>query len=836
MSAKFSVKRICLPAKRHYADANLRKRYPIEDAAWIWLAGTAAAESAGERYDADTPWSWHDGGKPSGITVARFRRAWTSAAAEQAVFHVSADERYKLYLDGELISLGPDRCDESHWAFASLSLEIPAGAHVLEAEVWWMPHGIAPDAQHTIRPGFIFKAEGTAENLDTGAPGWVCARRRGLAQRTDAFTGDARNYLPPLNSGASFVVDAAAWCAPLDYSVEPAVVASYWNSEYGIVMPDWRFEASPLPEQKHDAVAPGTVRAVFTGGAETLVPAGCDAAAIAQWQKLIAEENPVTVAPHRELNVIWDLGDYYCGFPHVAVSGGKGASLSYDWAESLYQLPLHLEWLSATPKGNRDEIVGKCFIAFGDSLLAGGGEAEFEGAWWRSGRYVRIRVCTGDEPLTVEKIDFYETRLPLENEGGFSATPSKLDEVVKLAVRGIQMCAHETFMDCPYYEQLQYVGDGRLQLLVYYMLTGDLALPRRAIQLLAWSTRETGFVAERYPGCPLQLSLTFSMFWVMIVRDYVYWRDDLDWVKANLLTPLRGVMEHFIELLADRYLIGPETPGWSFVDWVKGWDYGNTPTSDKGPTATMNFLLSRAFFAAAEVEEAVGDMSMSYRYHDLGDAILDAANDMFWCEEKGLYSEDPGHTVFTEHAQCIGLNPEHCSGSEHLDALFEKMAKEDIARTTVYFSFYLLELYHDFDGVTSFDTAGAFYRRLQFWEELPGQGFKTPVEQPEPSRSDCHAWGSHPLFHMNASIAGIRPDKPGFRSVIIKPMFGLPYKKVTSRIPHPKGFVAFSWEKKANGKIAVSAELPPGVKGTLVYGENTMELIGKSQHLITVSR
>ena len=187
-------------------------------------------------------------------------------------------------------------------------------------------------------------------------------------------------------------------------------------------------------------------------------------------------------------------------------------------------------------KGNRDEVQGKVFIGFGDRFLNDGSEKKtYRSTWWRSGRYIRLYVETNDHPLKIDDIHIIETRYPLENEGTFRSSDAALDAVIPLAVRGIQMCSHETFMDCPYYEQMMYVGDTRMEILTTYTMTRDERLIRRAIELFDWSRWISGFVAERYPSSPYQQCLPFSMLWVGMLRDYAYWRDDPEWVKRRMI-------------------------------------------------------------------------------------------------------------------------------------------------------------------------------------------------------------------------------------------------------------------------------------------------------------
>ena len=53
-----------------------------------------------------------------------------------------------------------------------------------------------------------------------------------------------------------------------------------------------------------------------------------------------------------------------------------------------------------------------------------------------------------------------------------------------LLVRGMQACAHETYFDCPYFEQMQYVGDLRLEALTQYAMTRDDRLTAKGLYLV----------------------------------------------------------------------------------------------------------------------------------------------------------------------------------------------------------------------------------------------------------------------------------------------------------------------------------------------------------------
>jgi alpha-L-rhamnosidase len=783
-------RRISVPTTVDAADANIRRRYAIETAAWIWHPRCRDGETA----------------------VLDFANEFEIAKPTEILLHVTADQRYELFLDDRFLSRGPDRSDLSHWSFASYRLTIPSGRHALRARVVWLG-GRRPYAQITRRGGFLLKAEGLDTLLDTGLGGWRVARVGGIRLE------DPTDHLVYHVIGPGYILDGAFSGEP-EPAVEPAVVdAPAWRENpCGEARPGWRLQPSSLPDQLARSVRPGRFRAAYEG-TDPVVPAesGGDLEA---WSPLLRGE-AVTVPPHRTVQVIWDLDDYFCGYSRMTVSGGAGSEISWEWSEALYEDRPDEPFRH---KGNRNEIAGKIYHGFGDRFRPGGRAREsFGSLWWRAGRYVRLRVSTANEPLRIEDARIEEVRYPLECASSFRAEPGGLEAIVPLAVRGMQMCSHETFMDCPYYEQLMYVGDTRLEALTWYAMTADPRLPMRAVELFDWSRWQTGFVAERYPSDPYQLSLTFSMLWVSMLRDFATWREaDECWLRDRL-TGARCLLEHFAGLPKDGGLLCG-IPGWPFVDWVPHWSFGMPPEAEFGVSSPVNLLYAQALLHAAEVEDLCGDARMAGRWREDARGVAEKVFERFWDEGRGLLADDPARTRFSEHAQCLALINGLLDEPHRARCIDGLLTADDLARTTVYFRFYL------FEALQLAGRGDRIVEELTFWRDLVQAGFKTPVETPEPSRSDCHAWGSHPLFHFHATLAGIRPDAPGFRRVRIAPCPG-PLRRIESRLPHPRGTIAAALAFDEDGVLRADIDLPPGTPGVLTWAGREIALMPGAQRV-----
>ncbi len=777
-------------------DENIMVRQPIDSAAWIWHPGAVAGEKV----------------------FLLFRKAFESDGSPLTI-HVSADERYELLLDGVRVSRGPHRGDLNHWNYSSYRIELEPGRHEFKALAWalktgleeWSLHWASPVAQLSWRGGFVFKAEGPSYDaaLTTGVAAWSVARAGGWKP------------LPVATPGVFGVGAPFEWTGGPEAS-EPetsAVVVrkAIRDCLYGEPEVGWRLEPSPLPDMLAKPVFTGTPVASGTGRPSKeyrFKPEDLANARRSAWARLFEGQGPISVPAGSEEYVLVDLGDYYTGYPLLEVSGGRGSTLTWAWAEALFDEP-HTPGKEMA-KSSRDIVEGKIFIGFEDVFHADGRELSMSVPWWRSGRYCLLCAKTSAEPLVVRKAAVEETGYPLSMDATFSADAPDLDPILKICVRAMRACSHETFMDCPYYEQLMYVGDTRLEMLTTHAMSSDARLVKRAIELFDFSRVNFGFVNERYPAARIQHSPTFSMIWTLMLHDFVMWRGaEPEWLLRRLVG-MRSMLEHFAPFTNKDGLL-ESLPGWSFMDWVADWrpEPGVPPDGRFGVSSSINLLYALALKSAAALEELAGEPLLARRHAERAAAVNAKVMKLFWCAKRGLIADDLNRTRFSEHSQALAILSGAVEGAAASALLEKTLSTQGLAKASSYFVFYL------FEAFVKLGRGELIIDRLETWREMLRLGFKTTPEEPRTgTRSDCHAWSAQILFELLAGVAGIRPASPGFESVRIAPRLGS-LKELKASLPHPKGSIEL---EIAKGEAKVS--LPPSLSGVFVWNGVETKLKG----------
>jgi hypothetical protein len=111
------------------------------------------------------------------------------------------------------------------------------------------------------------------------------------------------------------------------------------------------------------------------------------------------------------------------------------------------------------------------------------------------------------------------------------------------------------------------------------------------------------------------------------------------------------------------------------------------------------------------------------------------------------------------------------------------------------------------------------------WNDYVKLGATTTLESPEfagrYARSDCHAWGSHPVWFFRTGIAGIKSAAPFFEKVIIAPQPGS-LKNVKASYPHPSGKMIEVNLEFVDGNVKGYVNTP--IVGEFVFGNKKISL------------
>jgi hypothetical protein len=299
----------------------------------------------------------------------------------------------------------------------------------------------------------------------------------------------------------------------------------------------------------------------------------------------------------------------------------------------------------------------------------------------------------------------------------------------------------------------------------------------------------------------------------MMLNDYVRWQGTDAWLKARL-PGMRHTLHAMCSFL-DQDGLFVDAPGWSFQDWSTAWSFfGTAPDGTRGVSAVNNLLLVYALALASETEEAAGDRAMASYWRAKKDALAETVMKTFWCEPRGLIADTAKKDCFSEHAQCLALLSDILTPARETRVLKGLLDAPDLARTSVYFSHYL------FDVLMKYGHADRFLKRLDLWREYVKTGLKTPLEAPGlRARSDCHAWGSHPIYHLLTGVAGIKPDSFGFRSVRLAPQPG-GLKWIHASMPTPQGMISMDL-RFTQTDVEGMVVLPEGLPGTFVWNGRT---------------
>jgi alpha-L-rhamnosidase len=751
-------------------------------------------------------WITHPGESVLDYGVFHFRKSFElNTLPVEFIIHVSADNRYRLFINGTCVCFGPARGDLPHWFYESIDIApyLKKGKNTV-ATVVWNYGEFKPWAQFSLKTAFILQGNSPPEELINTNSSWKVLKDIAYSS---AGAGSKETDGQFVVVGPCDRVDAAlypwgwetpgfddhAWLTPRSLDV---------GHPYGVGTDiNWVLTPRRIPMMEQYRQRFLTIRRL---------------SGVQNPEEFLAGKKTWTIPSNNRTVALIDQGTLTTAYPELLVSGGKGSKIKVTYAESLFD--------SKGQKGNRNAIIDKSILGYSDYFLPDGGNARlFRPLWFRTWRYVQLEIETGNEPLVLEDFSSEFSAYPLKEKSVFESDRADLKQIWNVGWRTARLCANETYFDCPYYEQLQYVGDTRIQALISMYVSGDDRLVRSALLSFDESRTHEGLTQSRYPSSATQFIPPYSLFWIDMVHDYWMLRDDPEFVKG-FLPGIENVIKWYTRRIDPATGLLGKTPYWNFVDWAREWPWltqnriGGVPAGgEEGNSSVLTLQLAYAVKRAGELFQYFGDSAKSEIFSQMAKQLTRSVYSACWDEKRGYLADTPEKTVFSMHAQIFAILT-HTIPENQQKAFTERfLADKSLIQPTMYFRFYLTH--------ALFETglADHYLETLGLWTEMLEKGLTTFAENPDPSRSDCHAWSACPNYDLLATVAGIRPDSPGFKTIHFEPSLG-PLSFIKGSMPHMAGNIRFELKRTGQTGISGFIELPPGLTGTFHWNGKSVEL------------
>ncbi|MEP2239346.1 MAG: alpha-L-rhamnosidase N-terminal domain-containing protein [Maribacter sp.] len=729
-----------------------------------------------------------------------FRRTFELVSKpEKFIIHLSADNRYRLFVNGKYLLSGPSSSDIDNYRYETIDIAnyLKTGNNIISAEV--VNFGEYRKASSmTFQTAFILQGDkNNAVDINTGRNSeWKVINDEGF--KSIPFVSDSLRGYYAAGPGERLLSKKHQWgWKTIDYDDSNWLKPKLGTVEFAVGRGFLYGSTWYLVPRKIPFLEETTQRFHKIARIE----------GVKNNTNFITGKNSLIIPSNKKVSILLDMSHHTIGHPEIKYSKGKDSNIKITYAEALYDE----NW----KKGNRNEIEGKQILGYYDIIEPDGGENQtFKPFGQKTFRFVQLDIETKSEALLID--DFYNifTAYPFKENAQFKTDSEVLDQIWDASWRTLRNSSTESFID-PYYEQLQYIGDTRIEAKVSISVDGDDRLMRKAIEMFDNSRLPNGLTQSRYPSYIVQVIPTYSLLWINMLHDYHMYKNDNEFVK-KFIPGMKTVIDWWIDKVDDNNM-PTNMEWWNFTDWAKGYKNGIPPGADDGYSASVALQFVKTLQDAAQIFGDLGYQEEAIQYLDLAKKVRNSVVKNCFVEEKGIFAETPYKVQFSQHTNIMAILTDAIP-KENQQALMRKILDDkSLIQTTIYYKYYLFEALH------KAGLGDKYQNLLDSWTNQLDQGLTTFAEKDIEPRSECHAWSASPNYHFLKIIAGIYPLESNFKKIAIAPNFG-DLSEIIAKMPHPDGEISVEIKKNSKNTVKGIVSIPAGTTGIFIYGNQRITL------------
>jgi hypothetical protein len=757
---------------------------------------------------------------------------------EKLVIGVTADSRYRLYINGKYVYQGPARGFQEDWGIDYLDIHpyLKKGTNVIAALV----HNLGMGNFQYIHRGsaglYLYSDELPEINTNKTwkvrpAPAYLRHQTRVSLQ-----LGFQEIYNARQEDGDWLAADYddSKWLMPLGRRLGsmPWRLGTARGVQTKQIKPE-----TPLMKMKLHLPQNLVSESVFKTksnirNAQDIVTVYCEEKR--EW-KLTGEKCDSTLSStsldiqhgHKEKYskaICLDMGREVVGSIWLKIEGAKGTEIidtlvceGIEKGVPVIKKPSE-EW---------------CRMAFGNRLFCKKGTTEHEQFEIWGFRYLILVVRDFLTPLHIS-LKVNGSYYPLDIKGQFTSADPILNKIYRASVQTQECCMLDSYVDCPWREQAQWWGDARIQGANTFYLSADTRLFEKGLKQIGMQQIDNGLTYGLAPSIAHECILPdYTLVWIDTFWDLYWQTGTTDKYKSIGRERCHKALEYYQKIIDDNHtqrkpaLLHQDKTWWLFLDWA--------PLFKEGYPTLYNLLYLLTLKKVVQLESNLKEKkNLAQEYQKRADKLeKEIIKKLFNKKEHSLYagldwkgqivSDDNPHMYAL--AILSGLCPQY--HDEFARRYLLPLVQGDRTQPVIpspYFMFYIFEALKQCGyGKEVVDCI------RRWWGEFIKKGFTTTPEVWDPvigSHSLCHAWSAHPIVHFSNVLLGIWQTQPGWKEIKYQPDFSS-VRFAKGKIATPLGEITSSWEKKGN-RVYIKLLLPDGMAAEMVEPDGATRRIIKS--------
>ncbi len=717
-----------------------------------------------------------------GCLVFYARKRWRlDIVPQSARLLISADCRYRLYLNGSLVGRGPVRGSATLQYFDEYDVAkfLRPGENELFTEVYSqreqnfvmhslvpaliveLPEVLASDATWKVQKASGWHHEVPHYTMQSGFMEFRDLRcGADEDQWRDAVVVDCpelirkqliRNPLGPFPETSSAPVSGLAL-----YGVEHAL------PEDSRRIPDY------LGEEPHHSLP---------------------ATQIENLGMLFCPEGECTLLPGQYgIGLILDFSAEISGRVEIVLDAPAGSTLQIVYGEEL--------------TGDRIATKFAADYHFTDCFILKEGENQVTTAFAERGfRMLQLSVRNFTRPVILRQVKGVNCRYAFVKRGSFFSNDHRLNRIYAVCEETLSACAGDVLMDCPWRERAFWVNDLLVTNLATLHCFGTTELHRHCLELAFSQSHPSGLIPAVVPTPRMEEHCDYvfaptNLYMILILKDYWLFSGDGDTVRHHL-PDVERILSAIWQLADEDGILRTSgvTAEWNFYDW-------SFEENHYGCNGAAESMLSSLFIIAAktfeEVAEALGygfDRAELLRRRTLTAQHLEPR---FTAPGTGLLEDEVTDLarnrpvkIFTQLAHALwlltGEATPGCRAACEAALTDERLLMPD---------YYLHYFWFQAARLAHCEKAG-LERIRRYWGRCIDTGSPTLYEAGihsfgkramDGSGSLCHGFGTIPVAFVHEVILGVRALKPGFAEFSFAPdLLDLGFAE--GRIPTPGGCI-----------------------------------------------